>query len=110
METARIAALLAPFVETSFPPSQLDQISTYIDLLKRWNARINLTAIRQEEEIVTRHFGESLFMARHLFPHPSHPERSHVIREADGPRSRRACPERSRRDPNSASQPQPPQG
>jgi len=43
-------------------------ISTYIDLLLRWNARINLTAIRDPEEIVTRHFGESLFAARHLFP------------------------------------------
>jgi 16S rRNA (guanine527-N7)-methyltransferase len=47
---------------------QLEDISTYIDLLLRWNARINLTAIRQPEEIVTRHFGESLFAARHLFP------------------------------------------
>jgi 16S rRNA (guanine527-N7)-methyltransferase len=43
-------------------------ISTYIDILQHWNARINLTAIRNEEEIVTRHFGESLFAARHLFP------------------------------------------
>jgi 16S rRNA (guanine527-N7)-methyltransferase len=49
-------------------PTQLGSISTYIDLLLRWNARINLTAIRSEEEIVTRHFGESLFAARHLFP------------------------------------------
>jgi 16S rRNA (guanine(527)-N(7))-methyltransferase RsmG len=49
-------------------PSQLQAISTYIDLLERWNARINLTAIRDPEEIVTRHFGESLFAARHLFP------------------------------------------
>jgi len=40
----------------------------YIDLLLRWNARINLTAIRQPEEIVTRHFGESLFAASYLFP------------------------------------------
>ena len=48
--------------------SQLNQISMYIDLLLRWNARINLTAIRNPEEIVTRHFGESLFLARHLFP------------------------------------------
>jgi 16S rRNA (guanine527-N7)-methyltransferase len=68
MHTARIAALLEPFLEQPLDPSQLDQISTYIDLLQRWNARINLTAIRAEEEIVTRHFGESLFMARHLFP------------------------------------------
>lgn len=29
---------------------------------------MNLTAVRSEEEIVTRHFGESLFAARLLFP------------------------------------------
>jgi 16S rRNA (guanine(527)-N(7))-methyltransferase RsmG len=48
--------------------AQLQSISTYIDILLRWNARINLTAIRDPEDIVTRHFGESLFAARHLFP------------------------------------------
>jgi 16S rRNA G527 N7-methylase RsmG len=48
--------------------AQLQHISTYIDILLRWNARINLTAIRDPEDIVTRHFGESLFAARHLFP------------------------------------------
>jgi 16S rRNA (guanine527-N7)-methyltransferase len=49
-------------------PTQLQHISTYIDILLRWNARINLTAIRDPEEIVTRHFGESLLAARYLFP------------------------------------------
>ncbi|MGA2966060.1 MAG: 16S rRNA (guanine(527)-N(7))-methyltransferase RsmG [Terriglobales bacterium] len=68
MDTAQIAALLQPFLEQPLTLSQLDQISTYIDLLRRWNARINLTAIRKDEEIVTRHFGESFFLARHLFP------------------------------------------
>jgi 16S rRNA (guanine527-N7)-methyltransferase len=68
VDIARIAALLEPFLEPSLPPSTLDQISTYIDLLLRWNARINLTAIRNPEEIVTRHFGESFFLASHLFP------------------------------------------
>ena len=29
---------------------------------------MNLTAIRDPEEIITRHFGESLFAARELFP------------------------------------------
>ena len=53
--------------------AELQIISTYIDLLLRWNARINLTAIREPEEIVTRHFGESLFAARHLFPARSAP-------------------------------------
>jgi 16S rRNA (guanine527-N7)-methyltransferase len=49
-------------------PVELQYISTYIDILCRWNTRINLTAIRDPDEIVTRHFGESLFAARHLFP------------------------------------------
>jgi 16S rRNA (guanine527-N7)-methyltransferase len=90
VDTARIAALLEPFLEPSLSPDQLDQISTYIDLLLRWNARINLTAIRHPEEIVTRHFGESFFLARHLFPataqlsNPSHSERSQAKREAIG--------------------------
>jgi 16S rRNA (guanine527-N7)-methyltransferase len=49
-------------------PAQLQRISTYIDILLRWNVRINLTAIRDPEDIVTRHFGESLFAAARLFP------------------------------------------
>jgi 16S rRNA (guanine527-N7)-methyltransferase len=57
----------------SLSPTQLQHISTYIDLLLRWNTRINLTAIRAPEEIVTRHFGESLFAARYLFPAPVGP-------------------------------------
>ena len=68
MDPAHIAALLEPFLNRPLLPTQLDQISTYIDLLLRWNTRINLTAIRDPEQIVPRHFGESLFMARHLFP------------------------------------------
>ncbi len=93
LETARIAALLKPFLEQPLQEPQLNQISIYIDLLLRWNARINLTAIRNEEEIVTRHFGESFFMARHLFPadrlfpatsNPCHPERSQARSEALG--------------------------
>lgn len=48
--------------------SQLENILHYLNLLLHWNARINLTAVRKPEAIVTRHFGESLFAARHLFP------------------------------------------
>jgi 16S rRNA (guanine527-N7)-methyltransferase len=92
MDTARIAALLDPFLDQALPARTLEQISTYIDLLLRWNARINLTAVRDPEQIVTRHFGESFFLARHLFPaspkpsHPEqcHPERSQARSEANG--------------------------
>jgi 16S rRNA (guanine527-N7)-methyltransferase len=72
METSRIAELLQPFLATpgTLSAAQLNHISMYIDLLLRWNARINLTSIRQPQAIVTRHFGESLFTAQHLFPKP----------------------------------------
>jgi 16S rRNA G527 N7-methylase RsmG len=82
MDRARIADLLQPFLaapvhapnatQDTLSAAQLDHISTYIDILLRWNARINLTAIRDPEQIVTRHFGESLFAARVLFPNPGH--------------------------------------
>lgn len=62
---ARIAALLAEYYPA--PPTVLvGQLSVYLDLLLRWNAKTNLTAIRDPEEIVRRHFGESLFVAAHL--------------------------------------------
>jgi 16S rRNA (guanine527-N7)-methyltransferase len=71
MDEARIAELLAPFLGDDgigLAAAQLRSISIYIDILLRWNARINLTAVRKPEEIVTRHFGESLFSGWHLFP------------------------------------------
>lgn len=72
LNPVRIAELLEPFLgsskESPLTPVDYDHISTYIDVLLRWNARVNLTAIRDPEEIVTRHFGEALFTARRLFP------------------------------------------
>ena len=109
MDPARIAELLDPFLSpvhsrchsepgrrpgeepAILSPTQVQHISTYIDILQRWNERINLTAIRNEEEIVTRHFGESLFAARHLFPIRAHVEATE-----------RADPESSRRVRQSA--------
>lgn len=69
MDSARIASLLAPFLASdSLAGRQLAQVSTYLELLLKWNARINLTSLRQTEEIVTRHFGESFFTAHQLCP------------------------------------------
>ena len=60
-----IASLLTPYLPQA-PASILPQLSTYLDLLLKWNARTNLTAIRDPEEIVRRHFGESLFAGLHI--------------------------------------------
>ncbi len=64
METSAIARLLQPFIELD--EMRLRAISTYIDLLLKWNARVNLTAIRKPNEIVQRHLGESLFAVKYL--------------------------------------------
>jgi 16S rRNA (guanine527-N7)-methyltransferase len=71
-----IAELIAPYLPHP-PASLLPQLSVYLDLLLKWNARTNLTAIHGPEEIVRRHFGESLFAARHLdsdTPDPDTPD------------------------------------
>ncbi len=62
---ARISALVEEFYPAP-PEALVAQLSIYLDLLLKWNARTNLTAIREPEEIVRRHFGESLFVAAHL--------------------------------------------
>ena len=64
MEEARIARLLEPYV--SLDSELLGKTSIYIDILLKWNSRINLTAVRNPEEMVTRHFGESFFAAAKL--------------------------------------------
>ncbi len=69
MDSVRLASLLEPYAP-GLSSAQLAQISAYLDLLLRWNARINLTAVREPENIATRHFGESLFAARQLFVAP----------------------------------------
>lgn len=118
MELARIAELLQPFLAVSAPVavsnschseaasaaeesavlsnSQLKHIWIYIDLLCRWNARINLTAVREPEQIVTRHFGESLFAARWLFPH-GRAGTGRSLSQAKSRESVQTRPERSRR-------------
>jgi 16S rRNA (guanine527-N7)-methyltransferase len=64
---SRIAALLTPYLgDTEVPTNLYAQLSTYLDLLVRWNARTNLTAIREPERMVERHFGESLFCGLQL--------------------------------------------
>ncbi|HET9698258.1 MAG TPA: 16S rRNA (guanine(527)-N(7))-methyltransferase RsmG [Terriglobales bacterium] len=65
VEATLIAELLTPYVE-GLSSRQLSQVSTYLDLLLKWNARMNLTSIRDPENIVKRHFGESFFLARHI--------------------------------------------
>jgi 16S rRNA (guanine527-N7)-methyltransferase len=75
-----IAGLLAPYIGSTgdgvagssteeLPvdwPGVIRQLAVYLELILKWNARMNLTAIREPREIVRRHFGESLMVGTHL--------------------------------------------
>lgn len=83
MEIARIGQLLQPFFEDEKPSDSLLQIvARYLDLLLKWNAKMNLTAVRDPEHIVRRHFGESFFAARKLAGREESPQ---VIDIGSGP-------------------------
>ena len=67
LERRQISELLAPFCEgQELAADRIDYLYVYLNLLLKWNRVVNLTAIRQPEEIVRRHFGESMFAARQL--------------------------------------------
>ena len=61
-----LESLLGPYLAQPLSLDQLRQLRLYLDLLLKWNAKINLTAVRDPEEIVRRHFGESLFAGGQL--------------------------------------------
>ena len=63
LRTDEIFELIAEFYGGA-DEALLGKLSDYLDLLVKWNARTNLTAIRVPREMVRRHFGESLFAAR----------------------------------------------
>jgi 16S rRNA (guanine527-N7)-methyltransferase len=63
---AEIARLLAPFGTVS--AGGLRQFQVYLELILKWNAKFNLTAVREPEQIVTRHFGEGVFAAAYVPP------------------------------------------
>ena len=68
LDETRLRQLLEPF-GLNLSSTQAGQTLAYLHLLLRWNQKINLTAIRDPEECVTRHFGESLFLAGHMDLH-----------------------------------------
>jgi 16S rRNA (guanine527-N7)-methyltransferase len=48
------------------PDGAAERFSLYFDLLQRWNAKLNLTSIRNPHEILERHFLECIFCAQKL--------------------------------------------
>lgn len=55
---------ISSIVELS--PTQLNQFEQHYNLLIKWNKVLNLTSLRKVEEIVERHYCESIFLGVHL--------------------------------------------
>ncbi|HWZ43147.1 MAG TPA: 16S rRNA (guanine(527)-N(7))-methyltransferase RsmG [Candidatus Saccharimonadales bacterium] len=64
VDHAEIAALLTPYARLE--DRTIASINIYLKLLLKWNAKMNLTSVRDPVEIMRRHFGESFFAAAHL--------------------------------------------
>jgi 16S rRNA (guanine527-N7)-methyltransferase len=57
----------------SLSADQLEQFMDYLALLRKWNRVINLTALNSMEEIVVKHFLDSLTLLPHL------PEKARIL-------------------------------
>jgi 16S rRNA (guanine527-N7)-methyltransferase len=65
LDEAQIRKGLEPFgVELN--ARQTGQVAAYLELLARWSEKINLTSIRSDAERLSRHFGESFYLAKAL--------------------------------------------
>ncbi len=62
----RLAALLAESGIAPLDAEQADRFEAYLSLFVRWSERVNLTSIRDEEGILSRHLVESIACARAL--------------------------------------------
>ncbi|HXJ93527.1 MAG TPA: 16S rRNA (guanine(527)-N(7))-methyltransferase RsmG [Terriglobia bacterium] len=63
LSTDQIRRLSLPF-DLDLYAHQTHQISTWTALLIKWNAKINLTTITKPEEIIVRHFAESMYLSK----------------------------------------------
>ena len=55
-----LATAAQPFLGFHLTPSQLDQFERFLSEILEWNAKFNLTAIRDPESIRVKHFLDSL--------------------------------------------------
>ena len=56
----KLSAGLVSLFSKSTEPEQVRQLLTYLQLLHHWNRSFNLTAVRDPEEMVTRHLLDSV--------------------------------------------------
>ncbi len=53
-------------LDLNLVPGQINQFLAYLDLLLKWNQKMNLTALRAPREIIIHHFLDSLLLLPYL--------------------------------------------
>jgi len=68
LENDDIAAIAAS-LGVALAPDQQAKLGSYLDLLQRWNATYNLTAVRDRQSMLTQHLADCLAVAPALMRH-----------------------------------------
>ena len=55
-------------INISFSEDKVEKFYIYMQLLLEWNKKINLTSIVEPEEIITKHFIDSLTIESYILP------------------------------------------
>ena len=53
-------------IDIKFNDKQLNQFYDYMNILLEWNQKINLTAITEPEDIILKHFIDSLTINKYI--------------------------------------------
>lgn len=53
-------------IEIALNDKQINQFYTYMELLLEWNEKINLTAITKPEEVILKHFIDSITISKYI--------------------------------------------
>ena len=53
-------------LNVSIQDNQIEQFYKYMELLLEWNEKINLTAITEQNEIIQKHFVDSLTICKYI--------------------------------------------
>ena len=70
MNNALLESALNEF-DLKLDSKSIERFTRFMDELKRWNRSINLTAIKQDNQIIIKHFADSLSIVPHLAQHSS---------------------------------------
>ena len=62
----RLMSLYGNEIGLVFTEEQLDKFFKYMNLLLEWNEKINLTAITEPEEVILKHFIDSLTISKYI--------------------------------------------